>query len=161
MSGGASDENVFTVIDEDSRTERFRIDNSGNITASGTLSASGYNASNWDTAYSWGNHASAGYLTSSYLLDYTLGSYRVISDYGGNSTWYIRSNGQFIWGTGHDWTASFRLNIDNGSGYASNGSWAYFGQQDSNSGKGTWRGVRIRNMMVARLTVIYLLEHST
>ena len=54
---GASDENVFTVIDEDSRTERFRIDNSGNITASGTLTASGYNKSNWDTAYGWGNHA--------------------------------------------------------------------------------------------------------
>jgi hypothetical protein len=35
----------------------------GNATFYGTLSASGYNKSNWDTAYSWGNHASAGYLT--------------------------------------------------------------------------------------------------
>jgi hypothetical protein len=33
------------------------------ITSSG-ISATGYNKSNWDTAYSWGNHASAGYLTS-------------------------------------------------------------------------------------------------
>ena len=33
------------------------------ITAGG-ISATGYNKSNWDTAYSWGNHASAGYLTS-------------------------------------------------------------------------------------------------
>ena len=40
------------------------LDVSGNIVASGTLSASGYNNSNWDTAYGWGNHADAGYLTS-------------------------------------------------------------------------------------------------
>ena len=99
-----------------------------------------------------GNHASAfylatnpsGYITGSYLNDYTRGAYRVISDYGGNTTWYLRSNGQFIFATGHDWTASFRLSIDNGSGYGNNGSWAYFGQQDSNSTNGTWRGVRIR-----------------
>jgi hypothetical protein len=36
----------------------------GNVTASGILYASGGNSSNWNTAYSWGNHASAGYLTS-------------------------------------------------------------------------------------------------
>lgn len=34
----------------------------GNIIANGTLAASGYNDSNWNTAYSWGNHATAGYL---------------------------------------------------------------------------------------------------
>lgn len=89
-----------------------------------------------------GNYGS--WITASHLNDYSNGGYRVIADYGGSTTWYLRSNGQFIWGTGHDWTASFRLNIDNGSGYASNGSWAFFGQQDSNQAKGTWRGVRIR-----------------
>jgi hypothetical protein len=30
----------------------------------GANAITGYNKSNWDTAYSWGNHASAGYLTS-------------------------------------------------------------------------------------------------
>jgi hypothetical protein len=30
----------------------------------GGIASSGYNNSNWDTAYSWGNHASANYLTS-------------------------------------------------------------------------------------------------
>jgi hypothetical protein len=39
---GASDENVFTVIDEDTRSEKFRIDNSGNTTISGNLTTSGY-----------------------------------------------------------------------------------------------------------------------
>jgi hypothetical protein len=38
------------------------LDN-GNFVATGTLTASGYNKSNWDTAYGWGNHASAGYIT--------------------------------------------------------------------------------------------------
>ena len=30
----------------------------------GTTAKAGYNKTNWDTAYGWGNHASAGYLTS-------------------------------------------------------------------------------------------------
>ena len=30
----------------------------------GTVTASGGNSSNWNTAYGWGNHASAGYITS-------------------------------------------------------------------------------------------------
>ncbi len=29
-----------------------------------TITATNYNASNWDAAYTWGNHASAGYITS-------------------------------------------------------------------------------------------------
>lgn len=40
---------------------------SGTKTFSGTVSAGTYtggNTSNWNTAYSWGNHASAGYLTA-------------------------------------------------------------------------------------------------
>jgi len=37
---------------------------SGNITFVGSVTASGGNSGNWNTAYGWGNHASAGYLTS-------------------------------------------------------------------------------------------------
>ena len=43
--------------------EKLLVDQSGNATFAGTISASGYNNSNWNTAYGWGNHASAGYLT--------------------------------------------------------------------------------------------------
>lgn len=43
---------------------KFSVDSSGNLIVPGTLTASGYNKTNWDTAYGWGNHASAGYLTS-------------------------------------------------------------------------------------------------
>ena len=34
------------------------------VNRGGTGTTSGYNNSNWDTAYGWGNHASAGYQTS-------------------------------------------------------------------------------------------------
>lgn len=40
------------------------MDSSGNTVQQGSITAVGYNSSNWDTAYGWGNHASAGYLTS-------------------------------------------------------------------------------------------------
>ena len=118
------------------------LDVSGNIVASGTLTASGYNKSNWDTAYGWGNHASAGYLTS-VPSDYTIGNYRTIADYGGNTTWFIRGDGDFVFATGHDWTASFGLDLNSGVGYAENAGWAFLGQSRSNAGNGTWRGVKI------------------
>ncbi|MCK9206331.1 MAG: hypothetical protein M0P66_04390, partial [Salinivirgaceae bacterium] len=38
---------------------RWKLDKGLDIT--GTLTATGYNPANWDTAYGWGNHASAGY----------------------------------------------------------------------------------------------------
>ena len=40
------------------------IISTGSISVSGTISASGYNSSNWDTAYGWGNHGSAGYAVA-------------------------------------------------------------------------------------------------
>lgn len=54
--------NSFIITDNG--TTRFTFDKAtGNFTATGTLSASNLNVNNWDTAYSWGDHASAGYLT--------------------------------------------------------------------------------------------------
>jgi hypothetical protein len=37
----------------------------------GTTAITGYNKSNWDTAYGWGNHASAGYLTGNQTITLT------------------------------------------------------------------------------------------
>lgn len=34
------------------------------LTVTGTITATGGNSTNWNTAYGWGNHATAGYLTS-------------------------------------------------------------------------------------------------
>jgi hypothetical protein len=42
------------------------LDASGNTSFPGTITASGGNSGNWNTAYGWGNHASAGYASSSH-----------------------------------------------------------------------------------------------
>ena len=42
----------------------LRLDKNQNATFSGTITATGGNSTNWNTAYSWGNHGSAGYLTT-------------------------------------------------------------------------------------------------
>lgn len=76
---------------------------SGNpVTTSGTLAlsfASGYalptttKQSQWDTSYGWGNHASAGYLTSYTETDpiYTA------------SSWYTTTNNSGNWDTAYGW----------------------------------------------------------
>ena len=51
-SGGASMGTVLTLDDDSSAT------------FAGTIAASGGNSTQWNTAYGWGDHASAGYLTS-------------------------------------------------------------------------------------------------
>jgi hypothetical protein len=76
-----------------------------------------------------------------YFDDYTRGNYRVIADYGGYSTWYIRPDGRWVFARGHDWTVSFDLNLGSGTAGA-NTAWAQLGQVNSNSSNGTWRGVR-------------------
>ena len=52
-------------------TEPFKISGEGNVTALGTVSATGGNSTNWNTAYGWGNHASAGYYSASNPNGYT------------------------------------------------------------------------------------------
>lgn len=37
------------------------------LTVTGNITAPSYNNSNWDTAYGWGNHASQGYATQTYV----------------------------------------------------------------------------------------------
>ena len=63
---------MYVAADGDAR---IWLDGStGDIVASGTLSASGYNDSNWDSAYTWGNHADEGYITSYIDTTYTAGT---------------------------------------------------------------------------------------
>ena len=56
--------NGTTVVNASRNAAFNSITGSGGLTLTGGISASGYNNTNWDTAYGWGNHASAGYLTS-------------------------------------------------------------------------------------------------
>ncbi len=66
---------VMGASNSDNSEERMRITDQGLVgigtsspnallDVNGTINATGGNSTNWNTAYSWGNHASAGYLTS-------------------------------------------------------------------------------------------------
>ena len=68
-----------------SPSTKFEVNQLGNVTISGTLSASGYNKSNWDTAYGWGNHASAGYIQPNTT---------VTVDKSAGGDWRFKSSGQ-------------------------------------------------------------------
>jgi hypothetical protein len=69
------------------------------------------NSANWDTAYGWGNHASAGYLTSESDPVYTA------------SSWYTTTNNAANWNTAYGW-----------GDHASAG-YATYPSQTGNSGK--------------------------
>ena len=69
------------------------LDANGNSIDMGTYSITDAKVGQWDTAYSWGNHASAGYLTSYTETDpvYTA------------STWYTTTNNSTNWDTAYGW----------------------------------------------------------
>jgi hypothetical protein len=68
---GRQDEFYIYKNDGTGSGMKYYINSSGNHTITGDLSvsggfsASGYNKSNWDTAYGWGNHATANYWVTS------------------------------------------------------------------------------------------------
>jgi hypothetical protein len=61
------------VVANDSHTHDTRYYTESEIGTffAGTTAITGYNKSNWDTAYGWGNHASAGYLTGNQTITLT------------------------------------------------------------------------------------------
>ena len=54
---------ILSGITDGAAVDMLEINGTG-IDVSGTISATGYNNTNWDTAYGWGDHSTAGYLTS-------------------------------------------------------------------------------------------------
>jgi hypothetical protein len=69
------------------------LDANGNTIDMGVNVISDTKVGQWDTAYSWGNHASAGYLTSYTETDpvYTA------------SSWYTTTNNSTQWDTAYSW----------------------------------------------------------
>jgi hypothetical protein len=68
-AGGNITSNSFGQFNNVSTTDSLYVggkaDITGNLAVTGTVTGSNLNISNWDTAYGWGNHASAGYLLQS------------------------------------------------------------------------------------------------
>ena len=75
IANATTTENVYLTADGEikfisgyqngiSTAKTATYSSAGNLTIPGTFSADGYNKSNWDTAYGWGDHSTAGYLTS-------------------------------------------------------------------------------------------------
>ena len=109
FSGGATDMQPFTW------------EYNKNVTFSNQIYVSGGNSSQWNTAYGWGNHASAGYITSSGSISgnaatATLAS-TVTINYNNNSN----STYQMLWGSGNSvyGTGSVYLNPSTNYVYAS------------------------------------------
>ena len=61
----------------------------GTLTVSGVITATGGNSTNWNTAYGWGNHASASYVPQARTLTINGTSY----DLSANRTWTIATSG--------------------------------------------------------------------
>ena len=55
------DNNIDGTSYADYGTLALTLTEVGNVVAAGTVTATGGNSTNWNTAYGWGNHASAGY----------------------------------------------------------------------------------------------------
>jgi hypothetical protein len=70
----------------DTTNDEFDFSHAINVT--GTVTATGGNSTNWNTAYGWGNHASAGYLTSFDITTQTDSKY-VRSDVDDNKVGYL------------------------------------------------------------------------
>ena len=62
-------QNGSNVIVSRQTSSALKLINGCAIEVDGTVTATGGTSTNWNTAYGWGNHASAGYLTSSSTLN--------------------------------------------------------------------------------------------
>ena len=94
----------FTIRDVDASANRLIIDTSGNTTLGGSITVTGGNSGNWNTAYGWGDHGSAGYLTSlgTALVDADFGSAGLMAT-NGSGTYSIVSDSSSNWNTAYGW----------------------------------------------------------
>ena len=95
----------FFHIYKNGTGELFRLNNNGNVVITGTITANGYNKTNWDTAYGWGDHADAGYLTSYTETDTLLS----VTTRGASTTQLVAFTGKATFGSRS--SASFNGNV--------------------------------------------------
>ena len=81
------------------------------------------------------------YFNRTYTNSLQGGGYTQVNDYSGGSTWYMRSNGRFIFANQHDWTQTFELSLSHNG--VANDTFVELGQRTSNEENGRYKGIRI------------------
>ena len=59
ISSGTAADDIVTILAYNIDS----LDSLGDLSVTGTITASGGNSTNWNTAYSWGDHSAVGYIT--------------------------------------------------------------------------------------------------
>lgn len=77
-------------------TPTVTLDVIGSVSATGTVTASGGNSSQWNTAFGWGDHAVAGYLSA-----------ETDPVFSASTAFGITSTNTANWQAGYDWTQAF------------------------------------------------------
>ena len=103
----ASGQIVMGISGAHNANPKLTVTTSG-ITVGGTVSAAGGNSTNWNTAYGWGDHASAGYYAASNPSGYTSNV--------GDITGVTAGTGM----TGGGTSGAVTLNVIGGSGITAN-----------------------------------------
>ncbi|MGB2145973.1 MAG: pyocin knob domain-containing protein, partial [Vibrio toranzoniae] len=112
-TGNKAGNATFVELGDDSNGSLVKA--YGDFKATGEISASGGNSGEWNTAYDWGNHADAGYITTHQNLPTSLPADGGNSDTVDNkhaADFFLRANG--------DVTGDFDNYTESGNYYVSN-----------------------------------------
>jgi YD repeat-containing protein len=85
LAGSTPAQNILTVNGSNGYVGIGTITPSTKLDVSGVITATGGNSTNWNTAYSWGNHSSAGYVPQARTLTINGTTY----DLSANRSWTI------------------------------------------------------------------------
>ena len=98
---------AFNVVDDTTPQLGGTLDANGQIIDMGTNDITDAKVGQWDTAYGWGDHSTAGYLTSEtshadVLVDGDFGTSGLMTT-NGSGTYSITTNNSSNWNTAYGW----------------------------------------------------------
>jgi len=117
---GAGGGGISNVVEDTTPQLGGTLDANGNIIDMGTYTITDAKVGQWDTAYGWGDHASAGYLTSEtshadVVVDGDFGSQGIMLRGASAGTYSILTDNSTNWNTAYGWgdhsTAGYLSNI--------------------------------------------------
>jgi len=139
--------NITTTVANDSHTHdgRYYTESEIGNFFLGTTAITGYNKSNWDTAFGWGNHASAGYLAaSSYTAADVLAKIKTV-DGAGSGLDADTLDGTSLFGAQQFIQATALTSSDNLDTIISNGHYRWSGSAPVNAPSGTYHNMIVLN----------------